>query len=235
MGWYHFQPAEDGTPGEKIACPDGTCAVMNETTAPATEAPHQHNDKQQQQEEEELYEASGTIYHLCQKSIWLKAIEQGQPYYPPTFFKDGKFTRFSCERDTLVETANHYYGSFPGDWLCLSLDATEIRNRGVPIVAQRAPESTQQDEPIQCLKVHSGIGVGQAVLEIHRMRRDEQGRFFSMVVDTVTPRVIHTGKQVKLPKVTTSKATEETPKEQPLLPKKENKVGGFFTMKKFKK
>lgn len=236
MGWYHFQAAEDGTPGEKIDCPDGTCAVKETTTTKTTQATQGKEDQHEEEEEEveELYEATGTIYHLCQKSLWLNAVEKGQPYYPPTFFKDGKFTRFSCERDTLVDTANHYYGSFPGDWLCLSLDATEIRNRGVPIVAQRAPESTKQ-EPIQCLKVHSGIGVGQPILEIHRMRRDDQGKFFSMIVDTVTPKVISDkNTKSKASKEPSKALPEETPKEQ-ALPKKESKVGGFFTMKKLRK
>ncbi|GAX25672.1 hypothetical protein FisN_15Lh041 [Fistulifera solaris] len=232
MGWYHYQAAEDGTPGEKIECPDGTC-TMKEYPAPAKQGNTSIAVQQNEEEEEELYEASGTIYHLCQKSLWLEAVEKGKPYFPPTFMKDGKFTRFSCERDTLVETANHYYGSFPGDWLCLSVDATEVRNRGVPIVAQRAPESTKQ-EPIQCLKVYSGVGVGQAVLEIHRMRRDEHGRFFGMIVDTVTPKVIMDRNAPSKAVKESSKVTNDTPKEQPL-PKKETKVGGFFTMKKLRK
>jgi hypothetical protein len=238
MGWYHYQAAEDGTPGEKIECPDGTCA-MKEKSAPSKEtnisiAEQQNEEEEEEEEEEELYEASGTIYHLCQKSLWLDAVEKGKPYFPPTFMKDGKFTRFSCERDTLVDTANHYYGSFPGDWLCLSLNATDVRNRGVPIVAQRAPESTKQ-EPIQCLKVYSGIGVGQAVLEIHRMRRDEQGKFLGMIVDTVTPKLIMDRNALsKAVKQSSSKAPSDSPQEQPL-PKKETKVGGFFTMKKLRK
>jgi hypothetical protein len=238
MGWYHYQAAEDGTPGEKIECPDGTCA-MKERSAPARDATNikeqqnKEEEQEEEEEEEELYEASGTIYHLCQKSLWLEAVQKGKPYFPPTFLKDGKFTRFSCERDTLVDTANHYYGSFPGDWLCLSLDATEVRNRGVPIVAQRAPESSKQ-EPIQCLKVFSGIGVGQAVLEIHRMRRDEQGNFFGMIVDTVTPKVIMNQKAPSKAFKEPSKAGDDPPKEQPL-PKKDTKVGGFFTMKNLRK
>lgn len=224
MGWYHYQTAEDGKPGEKIECPDGTCAVK-ETQSAAAEAANE-NEKGQE-ETEELYEASGTIYHLCQKSLWLEAIEKANAYYPPTFWKDGKFTRFSCDRSTLVDTANHYYGSVPGDWLCLSLDATEVRNRGVPIVAQRAPESTPQ-EPIQCLKVFSGIPVTMpVVVEIHRMRRDADGKFFDMAVDPVTPKAIKS-------KSTPSKEADAKPKEQ-ALPKKEDKAGGFFTMKKFRK
>ena len=186
MGWYHYQCAEDGTcdVNKTIPCPDGTCQP---DAAPPEAA---------EEEEEEIYYAQTPIYHLCQKKLWLQAIQANEPYFPPTFWKDGRFTRASCEAATLPQTANHYYQDIAGDWLCLEMLPRKLREMGMPIVAQRAPESTKTD-PIECLKVYGGIPVAAhvgVVKEVYAMQRDDQGRFFGMKPDASVPK--HAGAKV---------------------------------------
>jgi len=226
MGWYHFQLMDGKTPEEVKAdmmCADGTCAAR---TAPAAAASMTNGasttppvgQKQQQsachdgscydtaaREEaarEEIFDgvSSGRpIYHLCQKELWLQAVRSQQPYFPPTFWSDGRFTRGSCVLDSLVGTANTYYKAVAGEWLVLELDPTLVYQMGTRIAVHRAPESTpltdqdKQQPSIQCLKIHGGIptAIPGLVTKIYRMQRDDQdGTFLSMVqTGDIVPRV----------------------------------------------
>merc|ERR1712137_1290875 len=57
------------------------------------------------------------IYHMCEKPQWDEAVEERGAYFPPTFHKDGKFTRASVFKEGLIDTANHFYKDSPGDWI----------------------------------------------------------------------------------------------------------------------
>lgn len=162
-----------------------------------------------------------SIYHLCQKSKWEEAVESRQPYFPPTYMNDGKFTRATVYTKDLVSTANEYYDSVPGDWIVLELDCKMLYSLGIPILAQDAPESTPK-QPVKCLQVFGGISTNLPglVKNIYRMHRAPNGRFIRMV-DTPVP--IEEEKKEESPKKKeaapkkrgTSKKKEETPKKEP--------------------
>jgi hypothetical protein len=122
-----------------------------------------------------------SIYHLCQRTVFAEAVAAGTPYFPPTFVKDGRFTRASQDRGSLVNTANQYYKSTPGEWICLELDAQQILQLGIQILPQCAPEGTAAN-PINCLQIFGGIAtnVPGLVISIYKMIRLADGFFYSM-------------------------------------------------------
>jgi hypothetical protein len=217
MGWYHYLQTEDGSPDTHagpIACPDGTCRAPDPPTTATTTmtlvaAPV----------DEVLYHTATTpIYHLCQAKLWLQAIQQRVPYFPPSFWSDGRLTRASCDLETVLDTANHYYkSSSSGDWLCLQLDPAVWRGLGIPMAVQRAPEERssssvrkeEEEEPIQCLKVYGGISTTAKdvlVTAIYAMKRDNAtGTFYGMEPDTSTPKRV-----VMDPPATISSLTKRT-------------------------
>jgi hypothetical protein len=181
MGWYHYQCADGSCDvNQAVPCPDGTCPD------PPSSKAEEDDSKQHATEEpqEEIYRASSPIYHLCQKTHWETALSKEEPYFPPSFWQDGRFTRASCEIISLPQAANHYYQQIAGDWLCLEINPVTLLEMGIPIVAQRAPESTSSD-PVECLKVYAGIPtvVKNVVIEVYKMQRDEKGRFYGMTPD----------------------------------------------------
>jgi len=113
-----------------------------------------------------------SIFHLCQKSIWEKAVQSKQPYFPPTYMNDGKFTRATVFKKDLVSTANEYYEDVEGDWIVVELDCKLLYSLGIPILAQDAPESTRK-QPVKCLQ---GL-----VKSIYMMHRAPSGRFIRVV------------------------------------------------------
>jgi len=206
----------DGKTPEEIEaemmCADGTCAVSGraegqQPPAPANQSsngssgrPACHDGScydataREDAAREELYDVSSgrPIYHLCQREKWLQAVRSKQPYVPPTFWSDGRFTRGSCVLDSLVGTANTYYKGIEGEWLVLEMNPSIVHQMGTMIAVHRAPESTA-DEPIQCLKIHGGIptAIPGLVAKIYRMQRnDEDGTFTGMVqTGDIVPRV----------------------------------------------
>ncbi|KAG7352737.1 hypothetical protein IV203_008785 [Nitzschia inconspicua] len=81
------------------------------------------------------------IYHLCQKAKWDEAVRNNLPYFPPTYMKDGKFTRASVYKEDIVTVANQYYKDTPGKWIVLELDCKLLYSLGIPILAQEAPRA----------------------------------------------------------------------------------------------
>lgn len=118
------------------------------------------------------------IYHLCQKSKWDEAYSKKQPYFPPTFLKDGKFTRATIYKDDVVNAANEYYKDTPGEWICLELNAPLLYGMGIPILAQNAPESDPK-APVKCLQVFGGISTTLPGLlrKVYPMKRSSNGTF----------------------------------------------------------
>ena len=48
---------------------------------------------------------------MCQTSLYDKAVSDKAAYFPPTFYKDGKFTHATAISADLITTANHFYTS----------------------------------------------------------------------------------------------------------------------------
>ena len=221
MGWYHFQLMDGKTPEEieaDMMCADGTCAARTENSGAQQETGRPNQDRtsttasssrtahpachdgtcydttaREEAAREELYDlAHGPIYHLCQKEKWLDAVRSRTPYFAPTFWLDGRFTRGSCVLDSLVGTANTYYKDIAGEWLVLQMDPHLLHQMGTMIAVHRAPESTREEEPVQCLKIHGGIptAVPDLVTHIYRMQRKEDGTFVDMVkTGDIVPRM----------------------------------------------
>jgi hypothetical protein len=123
-----------------------------------------------------------SIYHLCQKSQWREAKARRQPYFPPTFVKDGKFTRASVYKDDLVSTANLYYKENPGDWVVLEINCMTLFGLGIPILAQDAPESTPK-QTVKCLQVFGGISttLPGLITKMYGMKRNASGEFLKIL------------------------------------------------------
>jgi hypothetical protein len=96
------------------------------------------------------------IYHLCQKAKWDEAVNAKLPYFPPTYMKDGKFTRASIYKEDIVSVANMYYVETPGKWIVLEIDCPMLYSLGIPILVQVAPGSILET-PVKCLQIFGGI------------------------------------------------------------------------------
>ncbi|CAB9521709.1 Protein of unknown function (DUF952) [Seminavis robusta] len=132
------------------------------------------------------------IYHLCEKAQWDQAVKDKGAYFPPTFHKDGKFTRASTFKEGLVDTANHFYKeSSEGDWICLEINLKLLLDMGIVILPQAEQETDGEDgkeekddgtTPTQCLQVYSGITtiVPGVIKNIYPMKRGGCGTFLSL-------------------------------------------------------
>lgn len=126
------------------------------------------------------------IYHLCQKSKWAEAKNQKQPYFPPTFMADGKFTRASVDRADMVEVANRFYKDVEGDYILLEISAEMLYGLGIAMLAQTAPESTPQ-QPVKCLQLFGGISttLPGLVPRVYPMERTLSDGTFVRILDPV--------------------------------------------------
>jgi hypothetical protein len=127
------------------------------------------------------------IYHLCQKSKWAVAVTKKEPYFPPTFVQDGKFTRATVHKEDIVSTANTFYKDSKGDWICLEINVKLLYGLGIPILAQEAPESTPKMS-VKCLQVFGGISttLPDLVPKIYTMKRKSDGSFVSIKEPVLT-------------------------------------------------
>jgi hypothetical protein len=122
------------------------------------------------------------IYHLAQKSKWQMSKAKKEPYFPPTYMKDGKFTRATVHKSDLVPTANEFYKDTSADFIVLELNCSVLYNLGIPIMAQDAPESIEK-QVVKCLQVFGGISttLPGLVNKIYGMKRDTDGTFMELV------------------------------------------------------
>jgi uncharacterized protein (DUF952 family) len=70
-------------------------------------------------------QSATTLYHLLPAAEWEASQAAGKLYTPRTYAADG-FVHLSADADALVDIGNHFYGSIPGDFLVLSLDASKL-------------------------------------------------------------------------------------------------------------
>jgi len=135
------------------------------------------------------------VYHLCRKADWEEACNSKTPYFPPTFLKDGKYTRASMHLDDVAHVANQYYwktSPTQEEWIVLEIDVQFLfHGLGIPLEVAIAPESPKH-LPIECLHIFGGISshpkiVGSLVKSVYKMkRRDVDGKFVGMLYSVLS-------------------------------------------------
>jgi uncharacterized protein (DUF952 family) len=130
---------------------------------------------------------SETLYHVCEKALWEKAIADGEAYFPPTFEADGYFTHATAVPLRLLETANHFYTASVGDWICIELSNAAMKKVG--IVTHFEEPKPVGDQPVEdtwsewrCPHIFGGIPATAAgvVTKTYPMKRDEAGTFLAI-------------------------------------------------------
>lgn len=181
MGWFHYAVAEGKLDdlNEEPASSLSDLADKTTKTAAPTACPLPVDADVQ-----DLTVPPGEpIYHLCQMKRFYQAVKTQQAYFPPTYLKDGRFTRASYDKPALLEAANLYYKDRDQDFLCLELDPARLLQLGIPVTAQIAPEKSK-DRTVKCLQIFGGISTGDkdgVVLNIFKVQRGTDGSFLQMV------------------------------------------------------
>lgn len=124
------------------------------------------------------------VYHLVQKDLWNKALEENTAYYPPTYSQD-KFTHATANPDFLLTIGNHFYPDVKGDWFCLRMSVDSLSAMGVRTIFEgTAPVGDKQADfegTDSELFPHILGGIHpSAVLQAHDVVRDSEGRFLSV-------------------------------------------------------
>ncbi|MDT0596389.1 DUF952 domain-containing protein [Glaciecola petra] len=124
------------------------------------------------------------IFHLVQKEAWDKAVLNNTTYYPPTYDQD-EFTHATANPNFLLVIGNHFYKEVTGEWLCLrmsvdSLKATDVQTifEGTAPVGDKPADFAGTDSEL-FPHILGGIHP-DAVLEAHKVVRDETGTFLEV-------------------------------------------------------
>ena len=124
------------------------------------------------------------LYHMCQKSLWDDSIASGKAYFPPTFKEDGMFTHSTAVPQRLVETANQFYTSTVGDWICLELSRSALDNLGIRTIFEEAKpvgdiSTANTWDTWICPHIFGGLPgqVDGIVTNTFKMKREEDGKF----------------------------------------------------------
>ena len=133
-------------------------------------------------------EPSEKIYHMCEKALWEKAMAAQKAYYPPTFEQDGYFTHATAEPPRLIMAANHFYTDSKGDWICLELSYSALKDKvGIITKFEEAKPVGQTGTPTGSENwiyphIFGGIPghIDGVVTNIFPMIRDEKGSFLSI-------------------------------------------------------
>jgi uncharacterized protein (DUF952 family)/mannose-6-phosphate isomerase-like protein (cupin superfamily) len=151
---------------------------------------HSNNKKKNTDENPNNKTLAKIVYHMCQKTLWEKHVASGTAYFPPTFDKDGYFTHATAVPSRLLETANHFYTSTEGQWICLELSTENLKVNGI-ITLFEEPKSVGEQEvrdnwkssEWHCPHVFGGIPVNVPgiVTNIFDIERDGDGKFISLV------------------------------------------------------
>jgi len=129
------------------------------------------------------------LYHMCQKTLWDAAVASGKAYFPPTFMEDGGFTHATNVKERLLKTANHFYTKRPGDWICLELSESKLRDHGIitrhehPMsVGEQAVDDKWKASEWVCPHIYGGIPVNVDGIVTNKMTmtRDADGNFLSI-------------------------------------------------------
>ena len=133
-------------------------------------------------------EKSEKLYHMCEKKLWDEALEAKKAYYPPTFEQDGNFTHATAVPPRLIDTANHFYTSVQGDWICVELSYSALKEKaGIITIFEEAKPVGQTGvsetfESWICPHVYGGIPahIDGVVTNTYAMKRDGNGTFLSI-------------------------------------------------------
>jgi len=124
------------------------------------------------------------LYHMCQKHLWEEALNAKTPYYPPTFKVDGYYTHATAVPSRLIETANHFYTSTQGDWICIELNYKALTNLGIIVKFEEAmsvgdTSVSSSWETWVCPHIYSGLPghLSGIVSKVYEMKRDDDGNF----------------------------------------------------------
>uniref|UniRef100_A0A7S1YZL4 Uncharacterized protein n=1 Tax=Trieres chinensis TaxID=1514140 RepID=A0A7S1YZL4_TRICV len=126
------------------------------------------------------------LYHMCQKELYESAAATGEAYFPPTFEKDGMFTHATAVPSRLITTANHFYTSTKGDWICLRLSRSALMRLGIKTVDEEAKpvgETAVGDTwDWVCPHIFGGLptSVPGVITKIYDMKRSPDGKFLSI-------------------------------------------------------
>lgn len=130
------------------------------------------------------------LYHMCQKSLWERAVESGDAYFPPTFEADGGFTHATAVPKRLIVTANHFYTGTEGDWICLQLSRSALEKIGIRTKDEEAlpvGDTNVSDEWNEkkwvCPHIYGGLPTMNCLnvlTKVYDMARSEDGKFLSI-------------------------------------------------------
>ena len=125
-----------------------------------------------------------TLYHMCQSSMWEEAKRSATAYFPPTFAADGNMTHATAVPSRLIETANHFYQEWAGEWVCLRFSRAALRKRGIIVVDEEAKPVGDQAVGDTwgawvCPHIFGGIPP-EVVDKEYPMRRPDGKRFASI-------------------------------------------------------
>ncbi len=130
------------------------------------------------------------LYHMCQKSLWEKAVKGGTAYYPPTFDADGGFTHATAVPKRLLDTANHFYTSTVGEWICLQLSRSALENVGIKTkdeealpVGEKKVSNDWTEKKWVCPHIYGGLPTIPSLnvlTKVYKMVRDDDGNFLSI-------------------------------------------------------
>jgi uncharacterized protein (DUF952 family) len=133
--------------------------------------------------------AKKTVYHMCEKALWEKVIASKAAYFPPTYIQDGFFTHATAVPARLLETANHFYTSTQGEWICLKLSTETLLANGImtvfeapkPVGDQTVQEHWMLSEWV-CPHIYGGVPchIPRTVTKIYEITRDSDGLFLSI-------------------------------------------------------
>jgi uncharacterized protein (DUF952 family) len=129
---------------------------------------------------------------MCDKTAWEAAVEAQVAYFPPTFEKDGNFTHATAVPSRLLDTANYFYTSSQGDWICLQMSARILREQsGIVTTFEQPMPVGDQDVQTEwkssqwlCPHIYGGIPTTTTpavVTKTYPMKRDDQGHFLAIV------------------------------------------------------
>ena len=134
--------------------------------------------------------SNDVLYHMCQKSLWEKAVGSGDAYFPPTFEADGGFTHATAVPKRLIATANHFYTSTVGDWICLQLSRSALEKIGIKTKDEEAlpvGDKNVSDEWTEkkwvCPHIYGGLPTMECLkvlTKVYDMVRSEDGKFLSI-------------------------------------------------------
>lgn len=129
------------------------------------------------------------LYHMCQEELWQEALDSKTAYYPPTFQGDGYFTHATAVPQRLVDTANHFYTSSKGEWICLQLSRQALTDigiitkdeEGLPVGDTEASSQIKENKWV-CPHIYGGIPttIDGVLVNTYKMERNEDGAFLNI-------------------------------------------------------